>query len=47
MYTITTKEPGSEEPLAQEDKGSNAESMRRLSWAGWLPLIAGGVYVML
>lgn len=49
MYTITTKEPGAEKTLQeQKDDGeSGAEAMRSISWAGWLPLVACGLWVVL
>lgn len=44
MYTITTREPGVD---AVVDDDSAAASLRSLGWTGWLPLLAGGLWIML
>ncbi|KAF7538112.1 hypothetical protein G7Z17_g12701 [Cylindrodendrum hubeiense] len=43
VYTITTKESGTDQYVDE----SSATSLRQISWAGWLPLIGAGLWMML
>ncbi|KAH7308720.1 hypothetical protein B0I35DRAFT_100808 [Stachybotrys elegans] len=50
-YTITTREPVyngiNGDPAAVNHDQSGAETLARMSWAGWLPILAGSVWAML
>ncbi|KAF7560467.1 hypothetical protein G7046_g3703 [Stylonectria norvegica] len=43
IYTITTKESGVDNYIKQ----SGADLLRRISWAGWLPLLGAAVWLVL
>lgn len=44
IFTITTKKSGSDEYII---RSNDADSLRRFSWAGWLPLLGAGLWVLL
>ncbi|KAL7948096.1 hypothetical protein V8C42DRAFT_316687 [Trichoderma barbatum] len=45
IYTVTTQEPVLD--VISSTTSSSAESLRKHSWAGWLPLVAGAIWMAL